>query len=108
MKRKLSFNFREDFISSCEEGLSLADLSARFGISPSHASTLRRKYRLHGQLCFTPSSRSLAVEDKVRVVLEIVQKHLTLSQASCEYNVPSSMLSKWRKVYLSTSLKGLT
>lgn len=108
MKRKLLFNFHEDFISSCEEGLSLDDLSARFGISPSHASTLRRKYRLHGRQCFMSSSRSLSVEDKVRVILGIVQKHLTLSQASCEYNVPSSTLSKWRKVYLSTGLKGLT
>lgn len=108
MARKLLFNFREDFMSSCEEGLSLDDLSARFGISPGHASTLRRKYRLHGRQCFIPASRSLSVKDKVRVILEIVQKHLTLYQASCEYNVPSSTLSKWRKVYLSTGLKGLT
>ena len=108
MKRKLLFNSHEDFISSCEEGLSASALSARFGISPSHAAMLRRKYVLHGRQCFIPSSRSLSLKDKVRIILGIVEKHLTLTQASCEYNIPSSTLSKWRKIYLSTGLKGLT
>ena len=84
MKRKLLFNFHEDFISSCEEGLSLDDLSARFGISPSHASTLRRKYRLHGRQCFTSSSRSLSVEDKVRVILGIVPVNIMYLLLHCQ------------------------
>ena len=108
MKRKLLSNSHEDFISSCEEGCSSDELSARFGISSSYASQLRLRYISNGRQCFHSSSRSLSVKDKTRIVLEVVQKHLPLAQAARKYNIPQSTLSKWKNIYQSVGLKGMT
>ena len=107
MKKKLLFQQHEEFFSLCEQGYSVKELSRHFGVSLSHADALRRNYRSNGRNCFNQSSKGLTVKEKTRITLEIVQKVLSLSQASYKYNVPSSTLSKWKSLHKTVGLQGL-
>ena len=107
MKKKLLCHQHEEFFSLCEQGHSIKELCSHFGISPSYAASLRLNYRSQGRECFNRSSKRLTVKEKIRITLEIVQKALSLSQASRKYNVPPSTLCKWKNLHATVGLQGL-
>ena len=107
MKKKLLYHQHEEFFSLCEQDYSVKELCAHFGISPSHAASLRLNYRSKGRKCFNQSSKGLTVREKIRITLEVVQNALSLSQASRKYNAPSSTLSKWKNLHRTVGIQGL-
>lgn len=106
--KKLSPQQEKSLLYMIKKDYDLSFICSSFNLSISYVRYLRRCYKETGHICFSHNSQMLSVEDKVRIVVQVAEKSLSLTSASIKYNLASSTLNAWVSTYLQGGLKGLT
>ena len=89
-----------------EEGVSLSDLSIRFGINKHNVEKLISKYKIHGEKIFEKSHKTLTPEIKLEVINRIMNGESKNSLA-IEYLIAETQVNDWLKRYKENGYNGL-
>ena len=92
-----------------DAGQSNHKVSNELHIGEKHLKQLRQRYLKGGELAllnpeYTPR---LNAEEKYRCIAEVVNKELSLSQASLKHDKPHDTLRVWYNAYLRDGMQGL-
>ncbi len=90
-----------DLIRMYESGARLKQLSIQGNVHPSLLKLWIQQYRELGESGLSMRNASYTAELKVKVVLDVLNNHLSLHQASIRYRITRSVVEKWvRKAQL--------
>lgn len=89
-----------------EEGVSILDLSKRFGINKHNVEKLISKYKIHGEKIFEKSHKTLTPEIKLEVINRIMNGESKNSLA-IEYLIAETQVNDWLKRYKENGYNGL-
>jgi hypothetical protein len=106
--KKLSSKEEKALLYMFKKGYDLSLICSTFNLCQTYVQRLYKCYKTTGSVSFTHDTRTLSLEEKVRAVVAVAEKSLTLFSASIKYNLPHSTLHGWLRIYQRTGLKGLT
>lgn len=106
--KKLSSKEEEALLYMFKKGYDLSFVCSTFNLCQTYVKHLYKCYKITGSVSFTHNTRTMSLKEKLRAVVSVAEKSLTLSSASIKYNLPYSTLHGWLRIYQRTGLKGLT
>ena len=89
-----------------EEGISLKELSIRFGIRQDNIKKLVNKYKIHGEKIFEKSHKTLTPEIKLEIISRCINGESKNSLA-IEYLITEAQIIEWLKRYEENGYNGL-
>ena len=108
MNKKHREDERLQYMKMLEEGYSVSYISKHYGINNKLLSSLWIRYQKDGPLALIKKQNIKADGSlKERIVKDIIENALTLTSASIKYDVSTSRLSFWLRVYREKGLEAL-
>ena len=108
MNKKHTFEDRLKYMHMLEDGASIKSIEREYGINHSLLTTLWEKYQ-HAGIEGLVKKRNIRAtpELKRQIVEEIVNNSLSLNEVYLKYDVSSSAIYEWMKIYESKGYAGL-
>ena len=108
MRKKHDYGALIKYMRMLEEGYSIDHIHRKFGIGKERLQSLWLLYQQHGTsvLCRKQNTQTSG-ELKQQIVRDIEKNHLTLVQASLKYEVSTSPLKVWLKIFREQGIGAL-
>lgn len=92
-----------------DEGRNIYTVSQELHICAKHLKLLRNRYIIGGELALLEPEHKprTNAEEKFRCISEVINKELSLPQASLKYNIVHETLRRWYNAYLKDGMQGL-
>ena len=108
MRKKHNYEDRLKYMKMLEEGYSVRYIHKHYGIDKTLLSCLWERYQAEGSSSLIKKSNChLTVEEKLEVIADYEEKHLSLSDIMLNRGVSRSAISSWRKQYASGGKEAL-
>ena len=107
-RRKHDYSARLKYIRLLESGWTFSLIRVKYGIDDTQLKVLWEKYQQYGGAGLHKSGKIKAdFALKKKIVLDIIENHLTLHAASIKYGPSISAINTWLRIYRSEGLSGL-
>ena len=105
---KHDYSARLKYIRLLESGWTFSLIRVKYGIDDTQLKVLWEKYQQYGKAGLHKSGKIKAdFALKKKIVLDIIENHLTLHAASIKYGPSISSINTWLRIYRSEGLSGL-
>ena len=106
--KKHDYTDRLKYMRLLESGWTFRSIRARYGIDDTQLKVWWEKYQQYGKAGLHKSGNIKAdFALKKKIVLDIIENHLTLHAASIKYGPSISSINTWLRIYRSEGLSGL-
>lgn len=100
MRKKHDYGARLKYMKMLEEGYSINFINKQYGISHGLLTYLWSRYKAEGPSALAKKLNChLTVKEKVEVILEYREKHLSLSDIMLNHGVSESAILSWSRLY---------
>ena len=100
MRKKHDYEARLKYMKMLEEGYSINFINTQYGISHSLLTYLWNRYKAEGPAALAKKRNShLTVEEKLEVMYEYREKHLSLPDIMLNHGVSESAVLSWCRLY---------
>ena len=108
MPKRHSYEDRLKYMKMLEEGYSVKYIHKHYGIDKTLLSCLWKRYQTDGpSALIKKKSCHLTVEEKLEVIADYEEKHLSLSDIMLNRGVSRFAITSWRKLYASGGKEAL-
>ena len=105
---KHDYSARLKYIRLLESGWTFWSIRVKYGFNDTQLKVLWEKYQQCGKAGLHKSGKIKAdFALKKKIVLDIIENHLTLHAASIKYGPSISSINTWLRIYRSEGLSGL-
>ena len=100
MPKRHNYEERLKYMKMLEEGYSINFIHKHYGINGELLFTLWEQYKVHGAAALVRKKNCrLSVEQKMSVIAELKEKHVSLHDIMLNHGVSESAILSWRKRY---------
>ena len=109
MRKRHNYNELKKYMRMLEEGYSINFINKQYGISHSLLTYLWSRYKAEGPSALTKKRNChLTVKEKLEVIFEYREKHLSLSDIMLNHGVSESAILSWSCMYDEGGEKALS